>query len=56
MESPTIPARFKLRRTIYIGHESGMPIYGDGDLSFRQIDATAAYILLTLRPEVLGRE
>jgi mono/diheme cytochrome c family protein len=42
-----------LRRKIYIGHESGMPIFGDADLSLRQIDAAAAYILLTLRPEVL---
>lgn len=42
-----------LRRMIYVGHESGMPVYGDGDLTPRQIDATAAYILLTLRPDVL---
>lgn len=45
-----------LRRKIFIGHESGMPIFGDGDLSLRQIDATAAYILLTLRPEVLEED
>ena len=45
-----------LRRKIYIGHESGMPIFGDGSLSLRQIDATAAYILLTLRPEVLEED
>jgi mono/diheme cytochrome c family protein len=43
-----------LRREIYIGHESGMPIYGDGDLTLREIDATAAYVLLGLRPDVLG--
>jgi mono/diheme cytochrome c family protein len=43
-----------LRRVIYIGHESGMPIYGDGDLTLREIDATAAYVLLGLRPDVLG--
>lgn len=42
-----------LRHMIFVGHESGMPIYGDGDLSPRQIDATAAYILLSLRPDVL---
>lgn len=43
-----------LRRTIYIGHESGMPVYGDHDLLPRQIDAAAAYVLLVLRPDVLG--
>jgi mono/diheme cytochrome c family protein len=42
-----------LRRRIYVGHESGMPIYGDGDLSLREIDATAEYILRRLRPDVL---
>ena len=42
-----------LRRMIWVGHESGMPVYGDGDLSPRQIDAAAAYILLSLRPDVL---
>ncbi|HSH74757.1 MAG TPA: cytochrome c [Longimicrobiales bacterium] len=42
-----------LRRKIFVGHESGMPIYGDGELTHREIDATAAYILLTLRPDVL---
>lgn len=45
-----------LRRMIYVGHESGMPIYGDGDLTPREIDAVAAYILLTLRPEVVQQE
>lgn len=45
-----------LRRRIYIGHEVGMPIFGDGDLTLRQIDAAAAYILLTLRPEVLEED
>lgn len=45
-----------LRRKIFIGHESGMPIFGDGDLTLRQIDAAAGYILQTLRPEVLGEE
>ena len=45
-----------LRRRIYIGHESGMPIFGDGELTLRQIDAATAYILLTLRPEVLEED
>jgi len=43
-----------LRHKIYVGHESGMPIFGDGLLTPREIDAAAAYILLTLRPDVLG--
>jgi mono/diheme cytochrome c family protein len=42
-----------LRRRIFVGHASGMPVYGDGNLTPRQIDATAAYILRTLRPDVL---
>lgn len=45
-----------LRRMIFVGHESGMPVYGDGDLSAREIDATAAYILRTLRPDVLEQD
>ena len=45
-----------LRRKIYVGHESGMPVYGDGELELREIDATAAYILLTLRPDVLEED
>ena len=45
-----------LRRMIYVGHESGMPVFGDGDLTPRQIDATAAYLLRTLRPEVLRQD
>jgi len=45
-----------LRRKIFIGHESGMPIFGDRELTLRQIDATAAYILLMLRPEVLEED
>ena len=44
-----------IRRTVFRGHERAMPIYGDGLLSAREIDAVAAYILLTLRPEVLER-
>jgi mono/diheme cytochrome c family protein len=45
-----------LRRMIFVGHESGMPVFGDHDLTPRQIDATAAYILLSLRPDVLEQE
>ena len=43
-----------LRKVISIGHETGMPVYGDGDLSPRDVDGVAAYLLLDLRPEVLG--
>ena len=45
-----------LRRKIFIGHESGMPVFGDGDLTPRQIDAGAAYILRSLRPDVLEQD
>jgi mono/diheme cytochrome c family protein len=45
-----------LRHMIFTGHEAGMPVFGDGDLSVREIDATVAYILLTLRPDVLEQD
>jgi mono/diheme cytochrome c family protein len=45
-----------LRRKIFVGHESGMPVFGDANLTPRQIDATAAYILLELRPDVLEQD
>jgi mono/diheme cytochrome c family protein len=45
-----------LRRQIFIGHELGMPVFGDGDLTPRQVDATAAYILRSLRPDVLEQD
>ena len=48
--------RDSLRRRIFIGHESGMPIFGEADLTLRQIDAAAGYILQTMRPEVLGED
>lgn len=43
-----------LHRVIYVGHEEGMPIYGSGGITPREIDAVAAYILNVLRPDVLG--
>lgn len=43
-----------LRREIYIGHETGMPSFGQGGLSLWQMDAVAGYILDVLRPDVLG--
>ena len=45
-----------LRRVIFVGHEEGMPIYGASGITPREMDASAAYILDTLRPEVLGRD
>ena len=44
-----------LHRAIYVGHEQGMPIYGDGGISLREIDAVAGYVLNVLRPDVLGQ-
>jgi len=41
------------RHKVYVGHESTMPIFGDDNLSLRQIDAVSRYILDTLRPDVL---
>lgn len=45
-----------LRRQIYVGHETGMPIFGQGGLTLYQMDAVASYIVDVLRPEVLGDE
>lgn len=44
-----------LHKVIYVGHEEGMPIYGSGGITPREIDAVAAYILNVLRPDVMGR-
>lgn len=41
-----------VRRRIFTGHVSGMPTWGIGALSPRQIDAAAFYIVHQLRPEV----
>jgi mono/diheme cytochrome c family protein len=43
-----------LHKVIFVGHEKGMPIFGDGTMSPREIDAVAAYILDVLRPDVAG--
>lgn len=43
-----------LHKTIYVGHEEGMPVFGDGGITPREIDAVASYILNVLRPDVLG--
>lgn len=43
-----------LHRAIFVGHASGMPVFGDHALTPREMDALAGYILEVLRPEVLG--
>jgi len=45
-----------LHRVIFVGHAVGMPVFGDHDLTPREIDAVAGYILDVLRPEVLGAD
>ena len=42
-----------LRRLIFVGHPAGMPTWGIGRLTPRQIDAAAFYIAEQLRPEML---
>lgn len=42
-----------LRRAIFVGHEEGMPIYGSGGISPREIDGAAYYILEVLRPDAM---
>lgn len=43
-----------VRRRIFTGHSAGMPTWGIGRLTTRQIDAVAGYLLDQLRPDVLG--
>lgn len=43
-----------VRHRIFVGHMEGMPSWGVGRLSPRDIDAVTYYILEQLRPEVLG--
>lgn len=42
-----------VRRSIYEGHTAGMPSWGVGRLTPRQIDAVAFYVLEQLRPKVI---
>lgn len=42
-----------VRRRIFTGHPAGMPTWGQAGLTLREIDATAFYILESLRPDVL---
>jgi mono/diheme cytochrome c family protein len=43
-----------VRRHVFSGHVGGMPTWGVGRLTPREIDAAVHYILAQLRPEVLG--
>jgi mono/diheme cytochrome c family protein len=43
-----------VRRRIFAGHPAGMPVWGFGGTTLREIDAVAYYILEQLRPELLG--
>ena len=43
-----------VRWQIFVGHGSGMPEWGVGRLTPRQIDAAATYIVQQLRPEILS--
>lgn len=40
-----------MRRRVFTGHPEGMPSFGVGSLTARQIDAVAFYIVNRLRPE-----
>ncbi len=42
-----------LHRVISVGHAAGMPVFGIHDLTPREIDAVAGYVLHVLRPDVL---
>jgi len=43
-----------VRRRVFAGHPEGMPVFGIGGITPREIDAVAAYILQQLRPEMVG--
>lgn len=42
-----------LRRRVFAGHPAGMPTFGLGGLTAREVDAVAWYVARGLRPEVL---
>jgi mono/diheme cytochrome c family protein len=43
-----------VRRRIFAGHPDGMPVWGMGGITPREIDAVAGYILEQLRPTMVG--
>jgi mono/diheme cytochrome c family protein len=44
-----------VRHRIFVGHASGMPSFGMGAITPREIDAAAHYILEQLRPDMAKR-
>ena len=40
-----------VRHRIFVGHEAGMPTFGVGGITPREIDAVAHYVLAQLRPD-----
>ena len=44
-----------VRHRIFVGHASGMPGFGMGAITAREIDATAHYVLEQLRPDMAKR-
>jgi len=44
-----------VRHRIFVGHASGMPSFGIGAISPREIDAAAHYVLEQLRPDMAKR-
>lgn len=44
----------EIRRRVFTGHIGGMPAWGVAQLTPRQVDAVAFYIINQLRPEVLS--
>lgn len=45
-----------VRHRVFVGHAAGMPNWGVGGLSVREIDAVSFYVVERLRPEILGDE
>jgi len=49
-------SRDSVLHRIYVGHASGMPTWGVGGISPREMDAVTYYVLEVLRPEMLGED
>lgn len=43
-----------VRHRVFVGHAQGMPNFGIGGITLREIDASTFYVMNHLRPEVLG--
>jgi mono/diheme cytochrome c family protein len=46
----------EVRQRVYAGHPAGMPSWGIGRLTLREIDAVAWYVQHALRPESATRQ